>query len=421
MMLRLKTKFTLGLVFLFAVTLVIGMLGIFRIYQLSRNARLMLQQNHNSLIFSNNMLLALEQHPTAWGTLQENLSRQQHNVTEPGEDIATRKAAQLAGELVLQPDNDSLKAALRTSILQITTINQQAILHKNQASANTASTAIVSLSLIIVLLIVLSVIFIVSFPRIVTYPIRLLHAGIREISNKNYNTRIHLSQGDEFGELATVFNMMAGKLHEYEHSNLAQIRFEKTRIEAIINQMNDGIIGFDEHHQILFMNAAATRLFGSADVALLNKNIATGHPLLTAIIKHPANKQLKISSDGQHRFFNKEIITVTNNGDAIGEVMVLRNITAFQELSAAKTKFIATVSHELKTPISSMKMSLSLLSDERIGTLHTEQQQLLDSIGEDVERILQISTTLLDLAQEEVLAIETYPATPTGDIHIIHS
>jgi nitrogen fixation/metabolism regulation signal transduction histidine kinase len=417
MMLRLKTKFTLGLVFLFAVTLVIGMLGIFRIYQLSRNARLMLQQNHNSLIFSNNMLLALEQHPVAWNALQENLLRQQHNVTEPGEDMATRKAAQLAGKLVLQPENDSLKSALRSSILQISSINQQAILRKNEASANTAATAILSLSLIIVLLIVLSVIFIVSFPRIVTYPIRLLHAGIREISNKNYNTRIHLSQGDEFGELATVFNMMAGKLHDYEHSNLAQIRFEKTRIEAIINQMNDGIIGFDEHHQVLFMNAAATRLFGNTDV----KNNAADSPLLTAIIRHPANKQLKINSDGQHRFFNKEIITVTNNGDAIGEVLVLRNITAFQELSAAKTKFIATASHELKTPISSMKMSLSLLSDERIGTLHLEQQQLLDSIGEDVERILQISTTLLDLAQEEVLAIETYPATPTGDIHIIHS
>lgn len=397
------------------------MLGIFRIYQLSRNARLMLKQNHNSLIFSNNMLLALEQHPVAWTTFNENLFRQQHNVTEPGEDIATRKAVNLAGSLVLQPDNDTMKAALRAAILQVAAINQQAILRKNQVSADTASTAILSLALIIILLIGVSIIFIISFPRIVTYPIRLLHAGIREISNKNYNTRIHLSQGDEFGELATVFNMMAGKLHEYEHGNLAQIRFEKTRIEAIINQMNDGIIGFDEHHQVLFMNATATRLFENTDLSLLNKTTPAKHPLLTALIKHPANKQLKIISSGHQHFFTKEVITVSNNGDAIGEVMVLRNITAFQELSAAKTKFIATVSHELKTPISSMKMSLSLLSDERIGTLHTEQQQLLNSISEDVERILQISTTLLDIAGEEVLAIETYPATPTGDIHIIHS
>jgi PAS domain S-box-containing protein len=414
MTLRLKTKFTLGLVFLFAVTLVIGMLGIFRIYQLSRNARLMLQQNHNSLIFSNNMLLALEQHPVALTALQKNLTRQQHNVTEPGEDIATGKAVQLAANLVQQPGNTALQAALRYAILQITAINQQAILRKNEASANTAAMAIVSLALITVLLILVSVIFIISFPRIVTYPIRLLHAGIREISNKNYNARIHLSQGDEFGELATVFNMMAGKLHEYEHGNLAQIRFEKTRIEAIINQMNDGIIGFDEHNNILFMNAAATRLFGTTELQGAN-------PLLAAIIKHPANQQLKISSDEQHRFFSKEVITVTNNGDAIGEVMVLRNITAFQELSAAKTKFIATASHELKTPISAMQMSIRLLSDERTGLLHTSQQQLLESIGEDVDRILQISTALLDIAQEEVLAIATYPATPTGDIHIIHA
>jgi signal transduction histidine kinase len=82
-------------------------------------------------------------------------------------------------------------------------------------------------------------------------------------------------------------------------------------------------------------------------------------------------------------------------------VIILKNITEYQQLDDAKTNFIATISHELKTPISSIKMSLKLLEDDRIGDVNPEQRQLLENIDEDARRLLQITGELLDMAQVE--------------------
>jgi signal transduction histidine kinase len=92
---------------------------------------------------------------------------------------------------------------------------------------------------------------------------------------------------------------------------------------------------------------------------------------------------------------------VVNEERVIGKVIILKNITDFQQLNDAKTSFIATVSHELKTPLSSIKMSLKLLEDARVGPVNDEQKQLLKNIDDDAHRLLQITGELLDAAQVE--------------------
>ncbi|MFZ8360717.1 histidine kinase dimerization/phospho-acceptor domain-containing protein, partial [Staphylococcus aureus] len=75
----------------------------------------------------------------------------------------------------------------------------------------------------------------------------------------------------------------------------------------------------------------------------------------------------------------------------IGNVILLQNITPYKELDFAKTNFIATVSHELKTPISSIQMSLQLLENKRVGVINSEQKKLIESIKEDTGRLLKIT------------------------------
>jgi two-component system, NtrC family, sensor histidine kinase KinB len=116
---------------------------------------------------------------------------------------------------------------------------------------------------------------------------------------------------------------------------------------------------------------------------------------------------IKIYANNKESYFEKETlhISIVPTGEQgttlIGHVIMLRNITEHKELDAAKTNFIATVSHEFKTPISSIKMSLQLLENERIGSLNGEQKNLLESIKDDANQLLKITGELLNMTQVE--------------------
>lgn len=406
MAIRLKTKLGLGLSFLFIVILTFGVLAIFYINRLSTDAELVLKNNHESLVYCNNMLKSLEEIPANQEAIQvfeNNLIRQENNVTEPGEKEATQALRRNYILLMTNSTDPAIYSSIRQALQRINDVNQQAILRKNAVALKTAEDATLWLTVIFVVLGLIAFSFVINFPAIISTPVRLLNDGIREITNKNYGKRIYLKQDDEFGELANAFNSMAEKLDEYEHSNLAKIKFEKSRIETIINQMKDGIIGFDAKKNILFLNAVAESLLGLKESAIIGKyaaDVALSNDLMRTLL-HEDKKELKIYADNKESYFNKDSLNVTDNDMVIGQVIVLRNITPFHELNEAKTNFIATVSHELKTPISSIKMSARLLTDKRVGDINAEQQELVNSIGDDAERLLKITGELLNMSQVE--------------------
>jgi nitrogen fixation/metabolism regulation signal transduction histidine kinase len=269
MSVRLKTKLSLGLIFLFVVIVLFGVLGLFYINRLSNEGRLVLKNNHESLVYGNKMLQSLEDIRTSKDAVElfrENLKKQQGNVTEVGEKEATDDLTRNFNELLASPADSAIYPDIRRSIYKILELNQNAILRKSDVAQRTADSAKDILTIIFTILTLVAFTFIFNLPGIISDPIRNLSEGIREIANKNYKKRIYLKQDDEFGDLANAFNIMAGKLDEYESSNLAKIKFEKSRIETIINQMRDGIIGLDEKRNILFLNAVAEKLLGLKEV-----------------------------------------------------------------------------------------------------------------------------------------------------------
>ena len=421
MSVRLKTKLSLGLVFLFIVILLFGVLGLFFINRLSDEGRLVLKNNHESLVYCNRMLQSLEDLRTSKDALdvfRDNLRKQQGNITEVGEKEATDELTKNFNELLMDPADPSNYTDIRRSISKIQELNEMAILRKNDVAQKTAEGARNILTIIFTVLTLVAFTFIFNLPGIISDPIRSLSEGIREIAGKNYKKRIYLKQDDEFGDLANAFNIMAGKLDEYESSNLAKIKFEKSRIETIINQMRDGIIGLDEKKNILFLNAVSEKLLGLKESDISGKyapDIAVTNDLIRTLLRDdPDKKDLKIYADNKESYFSKDILDVTNNNVIIGQVIVLRNITPFHELNEAKTNFIATVSHELKTPLSSIKMSARLLTDLRVGALNGEQQELIRSITDDADRLLKITGELLNLSQVETgkIQLKLQPASP---------
>lgn len=409
---KLKTKLTISLLFLFIVILIFGILGIFYINRLSKDADVILKNNHESLVYCNNMLKALEDIPlnhAAEKLFEQNLLKQELNITEPGENEATTELRKNFNELIADPFDSSNYPQIRESIHIINDLNQDAILRKNTVAKKTAEKATLWMSIIFTVLALISLTLVVNLPGIISNPIHTLSEGINEIANKNYSKRIFIKQHDEFGKLADAFNIMASKLDEYESSTLAKIKFEKSRIETIINQMNDGIIGLDEQKKILFLNGVAENLLELKEKDIAGKHasdIALKNDLMRAILQDESKKDLKIYANNKESYFNKDILNVKNTEQVIGQVIVLRNITPFHELDVAKTNFIATISHELKTPLASSDFSLKLLEDERVSKLSKEQKELIENLKLDNQRMLKILSDLLNLSQVEAGRIQ---------------
>ena len=407
MAIKLKTKVALGGVFLFALLILVGAVSFYYFNRLSDESKAIVKANYETLNYSREMLNELDsfsKNTDGLETFEKKLQLQENNITEPGEKEITASLRKNFNVLKDKGRNDSLLSLIRSDISHIMQINLQAIDKKNQAAQRSAEKAKTIITIILTVCILIGFTFIFNFPSLVASPIAKLTEAIKAIANKNYGERIHMDRKDEFGDLANAFNTMAERLDEYEHSNLSKILFEKRRAEAVINSLKDASIGIDNKGTVLFANQQALQLLSlkEQDIVSLNQEeIKKRNDLFRFLINEQNNIPFKIVVDGKENYFTKEIIELSHEKQKAGQVIVLKNITPFKELDVAKTNFIATVSHELKTPLASSDFSLKLLEDERVGTLTAEQKELVQSLKDDNKRLLRILSELLDMSQVE--------------------
>lgn len=452
----LRAKIALSLIFLVSIILLLGGLGAFYLNRLSEDSQAILKDNYISLEFVGNMQKALTDltDPDALTDFETNLKKQERNVTEPGEQQPTSAVRREFVRLKSGATDEATLNRIRQHLLAIDDVNRQAIVRKSKTADQTANDALVLLGSVGTLCFLVIFSFVINIPGYIANPIRELTRGIKQIASRNFEERLHFKSSDEFGELARSFNSMAQKLDEYEHSNLAKVLFEKKRIDTLVELMPDGIIGLDQKRRILFVNPVAERLLGVERYQLIGQyapDVATTNDLLRTLIQDimtdqsatddpapipirlpdTANTILKIydtgsTGKGKESYFSKQIhkVVVTPTGESqpiqAGYVIVLQNITSYKELDLAKTNFIATISHELKTPISAIKMSLKLLRDKRLGDLNTEQQEMVAHVEENTDRLLRLTGEILNMAQVESGQIELHiqPVKPLDMVHI---
>ncbi|MDB5060183.1 MAG: sensor histidine kinase [Mucilaginibacter sp.] len=422
---KVRTKLRLGFGFLFVVVLFFGATSLFYIRDISENAKTILKNNYESLSFARDMRTVLDDNDLPLSTLATTkfnnyLLKQEHNITEPGEKEITknlRSTFELFKSSKQNAVNPQFVRDIRHNLREIERLNMHAIVRKNDNARASVNRATLFLGLVGSFTFLVLFSFSVNFPGFIANPLRALLEGIREIGQKNYNKRLHFEQNDEFAEVASAFNQMATRLNDWENSNLATVISEKRRIETIIEQMQDAIIGINEKEEVLFMNDAARKILNITDNKVIGQNtnqLIKSNDLFKSILKDDTTiKPYKIVLDGREAYFQmqsssivvpkmgqtKGVLQVANQ--SAGKVYILKNITEFQERDEAKTNFIATISHELRTPIASIKMSLKLLNDERIGTINQEQEQLINHIKDDNDRLLKITSELLELSQIE--------------------
>jgi len=417
---RIKTKLNLGVGLLFVLIIILTLVSAFYIFSIKKDTENILKANYNTLEYSRNMLLALDEIGTnknnAVVTFKENLQKQTQNVTEAGEKKGTDNLKSNFALLEKNSTDETLKMQIRQDIFEIMKLNMNAIKQKSDIAKHTAETANLWIAIVGTLCFLIAFNLLINLPNNIANPIKELTQSIKEIANKNYSERVHFTNHNEYGDLAKSFNTMAQKLEEYHDSNLSKLLFEKKRLETLINNMHDPIIGLDNEGIILFANDEALKIISLKLEDVIGKSASTlalSNDLMRSLILKELDadsqkkKPMKIFANSKESYFDKETIniTITPTGEEkeinIGDVIILRNITLFKELDFAKTNFIATVSHELKTPIASIKLSLQLLQNNKTGDMNDDQKQLVESIKDDSQRLLKITGELLNLSQLE--------------------
>lgn len=415
---KIKTKLTLGVGLLFGLILLLSILSAKYLYGLKSDTENLLAANYHSLQYMRNILVSLDREPKGEvARFEENLNAQEGNITEIGEREITEELRRHFNQFKTKPDSATIWQ-IRQDAFKIMDLNMQSLKRKSEAATQSVNSAILWIAVTGTLCFVISFTLLINMPSNIANPIRELTESIKQIAANNYAERVHFESHNEFGQLADSFNTMAQKLEEYNNSNLAKLMMEKKRVETLIDKMQDPVIGLDEKMKIIFANQEANQVLGLSDPELIGqeaRNLALKNDLVRELIKDidtpdlpkTSAKPIKIFANGKEGFFEKEIqhisITPTGEKDAtiVGHVILLRNVTEYKELDSAKTNFIATVSHEFKTPISSIKMSIQLIENQQIGELNPEQKNLVESIKDDTNRLLKITGELLNISQVE--------------------
>ncbi|MBK6862000.1 MAG: HAMP domain-containing protein [Saprospiraceae bacterium] len=430
---RIKTKLTLGVGLLFFLIILLSLVGARYINDLKNDTENILVANYNTLEYSRNMLVSLEDSSLkAMQIFEINLIRQENNISEIGEKEATADLRSKFESYRQNSSNRFVSAEIRKNIFKLMDLNMQAIQRKSEVAKATADKAVFWIAISGTMCFLIAFILLVNLPASIANPISELTESIKQIASKNYKKRVDFEGHSEFGQLASSFNTMAQKLEEYNNSNVAKLMIEKLRVETLINNMQDPVIGLDENLTVIFANEAAIKIIGIKQEEMMGHNtqeLAIRNDLIRTLLQDLMNgdsendtksKTIKIYADNKEGYFELKMlhISIVPTGEElkklIGHVIILRNITEYKELDFAKTNFIATVSHEFKTPISSIKMSLQLLEKEEIGNLNTEQRNLLDSIKDDASRLLKITSELLNMTQVESgnIQLSILPADP---------
>ncbi len=415
---KIKAKLTLGFGLLFALIVLLIAVGAFSINALKEDTENILVANYNTLDYSRKMLSALEDSSEqSLKNFELNLNKQKKNITERGEQETTLTIAQKFSRFKLYTSDTALIGSIRKDIFNLMEMNMNAIQRKSEVAKITAEKSVYGIAAAGTICFLIAFILLINLPSSIANPIRELTDSIQQIAAKNYSERVNFESHSEFGQLAQSFNTMAKKLEEYNNSNLAKLMKEKYRIETLINNMHDPVIGLDEKLNVIFVNEEALKIIGlskhqligfqAAQLAIKNDLIRTLLQDLDFSELETKTKAIKIYTGTKEGYFEKETlpISITPTGEQtkqfIGHVIILRNVTEYKEMDFAKTNFIATVSHEFKTPISSIKMSLQLLERTEIGDLNSEQRNLVESIKDDANRLLKITGELLNMTQVE--------------------
>jgi len=240
-------------------------------------------------------------------------------------------------------------------------------------------------------------------------PIYLLTETIRSVKQGEINKQAPVINEDEIGMLAMEFNNMTNRLYEFEQSTTGKLLSERNKSIAIVKSITDPLIVLDASYKIQLLNDSGENIFG-----VLEQNVINSHFLETirnmelydyifCVVDNKVpitEKIISLEVNNRTYFFNIIVTVVYDKESNINAIVVLlKNITEYKELEKVRTDFIATISHEFKTPLTSIMMGVGLILEKNVGVINKKQEELLDTIKEETEKLTDLVSDLLKLSK----------------------
>jgi len=420
-----------GLLMLF-IALGLGTVSLPQVYRLGGAIRQTLYNNYISIESAQHMHAALHALQLAQrdGELAKALPANRdafrhwidvelNHITEAGE-------AELAGDIERRgrrlfddfsatapaSQTDQEFAELHAGLDELIKINQAAMFRADSRASQLSTRLTTAFGAGLILLLVIGVALAWTLAWKISKPLTELADRLRNFSLRGPSLRLAEQPLAELDTVASEFNKMAERLEQFEQLNVERLIYEKSKTEAIIESIEDGILLIDPQGIVTHINEIAGIILSVGREEALGSpfdDLNSNHPhylrvrdALRTVAKTPPDSQ-RIEVDlhvrgRDHTYVLKPVPLRQADGQPLGTILILQNITYLRDKDRARVNLVATLSHELKTPLTSLALSAGLLERSK-EAVEPKAQELLATVGEDVGRIRRLADDLLDLAR----------------------
>ena len=249
--------------------------------------------------------------------------------------------------------------------------------------------------------------------QLVIAPLRELAGAARRIQEGHFETRIDVPPGDEVAQLAAAFNEMASRLDEFRRSNITEVLRAKSALDAMMSALPDALLLVDAAGGVVSSNPAAETLFlraGQAAPRTVDELVAFGLQrgrILDALGGATSSEAVGLSGastvrvgDQLRQLSARMIPAARREEERSGIIVVLSDVTELARLDEMRAELIAVASHELRTPVTTLRMSLLMLREEG-ATFSARARELIDTAIGGVEQLGATVDELLDVTRIE--------------------
>jgi two-component system, NtrC family, sensor histidine kinase KinB len=427
-----------GTLLMLALVVLLGLYTLPRVYALGGAIRATLYRNYVSIEAAQNMHSALTtlqvaEHdgkakdvlPAARHNFLQWNDVENHDFTEVGEpelaaDI-TQRANKLFTDVAAAPPgtyHDREFAELNGRLDDLIAMNKAAMFRADSRSVKLGKHLAYEFAggLALVLLVGAAVSWGLGWR--LSKPLTELAERLRGISQRKSQVRLGPQPLAELEAVAREFNQMAERLEQYDKLNVERLVYEKSKTEAIIESLEDGVVLIDSEGIVAHINEIASLILGVDPEDSLGSpfdDLSSNHPhylrvrdaLRTLQRAGPDGHRTEIDlhvRGRDHSYVLKPVPLHHTIGKSLGTLLILQDVTYIRDQDRARTNLVATLSHELRTPLTSLALSAELLSRDG-QDLNPKSSELLQVILEECSRMRQLTDNLLNLARGEVPAI----------------